>query len=135
MLLDVTTYRWQSLHMRRVPRSERLYSLVGDKLLERRKALGLSQEQVARKSGYTRATVANIEAGNQRPTLHTLIALANRLDVDYRHLLPSPRELEEAGQHVTRDLPDEWRDIIDAASLGGSSKTTAFLQEATSGET
>lgn len=85
--------------MRRIPNSERLYELVGQNLAQKRNEAKLTQTQLANRCGLTRGSIANIESGNQRPTLHTLWSLANALDVDMRSFLPSSDELcmDEAG--------------------------------------
>lgn len=85
--------------MRRRPDSERLYELVGEKVERQRHKAGLSQTQLAQRCGLARGSIANIESGNQRPTLHTLWALADALEVDVRLLIPSPQEFltSEAG--------------------------------------
>ena len=78
--------------MRRIPDSERLYELVGRKVEQRRREAKLSQTQLAQRCGLARGSIANIESGNQRPTLHTLWSLADALSVDVRSLLPSRDE-------------------------------------------
>lgn len=78
--------------MRRIPDSERLYELVGRKVERQRREAKLSQTQLAQSCGFARGSIANIESGRQRPTLHTLWALADALRVDMRSLLPSPEE-------------------------------------------
>lgn len=78
--------------MRRRPDSERLYELVGQKLERQRREAKLSQTQLAQRCGLARGSVANIEGGNQRPTLHTLWALAEVLGIDMRLLIPSSDE-------------------------------------------
>lgn len=85
--------------MRRRPDSERLYELVGQKVERRRREAKLSQTQLAQRCGLARGSIANIERGNQRATLHTLWALADALKVDMRSLVPSPDEflMTEAG--------------------------------------
>ncbi len=85
--------------MRRRPNSERLYQLVGQKVERKRREARLTQTQLAQRCGLARGSIANIESGNQRPTLHTLWALADALDVDMRLLLPSRDEFlkSEAG--------------------------------------
>lgn len=79
--------------MRRIPNSERLYKLVGRKVAKQRHEADLSQTQLAHRCGFARGTIANIESGRQRPTLHTLWSIADALSVDMRSLLPSPEEL------------------------------------------
>ena len=85
--------------MRRIPDSERLYELVGEKVERQRREARLSQTQLAQRCGLARGSVANIESGNQRATLHTLWSLADALGVDMRSFLPSPEEFQmsEAG--------------------------------------
>ena len=78
--------------MRRRPDSERLYELVGQKVERQRRKAKLSQTQLAQSCGLARGSIANIESGNQRPTLHTLWSLADALGVDMRLLLPSRDE-------------------------------------------
>ena len=78
--------------MRRIPDSERLYELVGQKVERQRREAKLSQTQLAQRCGFARGSIANIESGKQRPTLHTLWSLADALSVDMRSLLPSPEE-------------------------------------------
>ena len=78
--------------MRRRPETERLYEIVGQKVERRRREAKLTQAQLARLCGLARGSIANIENGNQRPTIHTLWDLAEALEVDMRSLLPSPEE-------------------------------------------
>ena len=78
--------------MRRIPDSERLYELVGQRLERQRRKANLSQTQLARRCRLTRGSIANIESGNQRVTLHTLWTLADGLKVDMRTLIPSANE-------------------------------------------
>ena len=78
--------------MRRIPVSEMLYELVGRKVAEQRREAELSQAQLAHRCDLARGSIANIESGRQRPTLHTLWAIASVLSVDMRLLLPSPEE-------------------------------------------
>ena len=79
--------------MRRPPGSEKLYKLVGKRVGQHRKARGLSQTELANRCGLTRGSIANIELGNQRPTLHTLFTVAEALAVEPPVLLPAREEL------------------------------------------
>lgn len=80
--------------MRRRPDSERLYELVGQNVARRRQEARFSQTRLAQQCGLARGSIANIESGNQRPTLHTLCSIADALRVDMRSLLPSPNEIQ-----------------------------------------
>ena len=82
--------------MRRIPDSERLYVLVGQKVERQRRKAGLSQTKLAQSCGLARGSIANIESGNQRATLHTLWSLADALSIDMRSLLPSRDEFSKS---------------------------------------
>ncbi len=47
-----------------------------------RKARGMTQRQLAAKSGIQQAEISRIEAGNSNPTLSTIAVLANALDAE-----------------------------------------------------
>ncbi len=64
-----------------------VYSALGAAVAQRRKALGLTQAEVAERIGLRRASVANIETGRQRVLLHQVYALANALDLEGIYLL------------------------------------------------
>lgn len=53
-------------------------------LLERRKALGLSQAELARRSGVAQADISRLERGQGNPTERTMSALAAELGAEYR---------------------------------------------------
>lgn len=54
---------------------------MGSKLKEAREAAKMTQEELAEKSGVSRATISGLENGNERPTMSTtLLALARALD-------------------------------------------------------
>ena len=94
-------------NMRRRPNTERLYELVGQKVGRYRQRLGLSQTQLAQRCDLARGSIANIESGNQRPTLHTLWSIAEALSVDMRSLLPSRDEYSGTGATAQlKSLPE-----------------------------
>lgn len=59
-----------------------LYDAVGARLGAARRERGLTQYQVAEAAGVSRATVANLEGGQQRVPLHLYVALCQVLCVD-----------------------------------------------------
>lgn len=69
----------------------RLYSM----LRERRKALGLSQPELARLSGISVHTLINLEAGRGSPTLRTVEAVATTLGYHLALTLTPPPMDEE----------------------------------------
>lgn len=56
-----------------------IYSALGEAVATRRKAMGLTQAQVAVKVGISRASIANIEAGRQKVLLHQVYLFAEAL--------------------------------------------------------
>lgn len=60
---------------------------------------GLTVVELARRSGVGRATLTQLEAGGGNPTLETLYALANELEVPLADLITAHRE---APPHVVR---------------------------------
>ena len=94
--------------MRRRPDSEKLYELVGQKVERQRREAKLSQTQLAQRCGLARGSIANIESGNQRPTLHTLWSLADALGVDMRLLLPSRDEFLKSEGHTSTSKITGW---------------------------
>ena len=56
-----------------------IYSALGEAVAIRRKAIGLTQAQVAVKVGISRASIANIESGRQKVLLHQVYLFAEAL--------------------------------------------------------
>ena len=62
------------------------YNLLGE-LIKLRKEKKLSQEDIATKSGYKQQAISRIEKKEHSPTLRTICAYADALDVDIK-LIP-----------------------------------------------
>ena len=57
---------------------------------------GLSQEELARKSGIPRTTISNIEMGRRNPTLKTLILLSEAMGKELKiHWIEPVSEFDE----------------------------------------
>lgn len=57
-----------------------LYKAFGDAVAKRRNSLGLTQVELARRIGMSRASLANIECGRQNVLLHHAYNLASALE-------------------------------------------------------
>ncbi len=68
-----------------------LYVAIGNRIVDRRKELGLSQREVAERMGVTPPSLANVEAGRQRLLVNTLVDIARILNL-------SPGELIEGAE-------------------------------------
>ena len=65
------------------------YKKIGLNILCARRLKGLSQEELAIKSGVSRSRISDLERGKDVCKLDTLMLLAQALDMDYRDLLKS----------------------------------------------
>jgi transcriptional regulator with XRE-family HTH domain len=61
--------------------------LFGARLRELRAAADLSQRELAKRCGTSAAAISNFEAGNNAPTLGTLVRLAEALECDVTELV------------------------------------------------
>ena len=82
---------------------------VGTKLRERRKALGLSLEDLSRLSGSTVPTLSNIERGKRDVKLSTLVslAIALRLELSQLFIDESAKNLAPRHDNAGYNLDDD----------------------------
>ena len=60
---------------------------LGVRVRMRRAQLGLTQHALAARSGFSRPSIANVEAGRQNVTLRQLCAVAGALQLDVAELV------------------------------------------------
>jgi transcriptional regulator with XRE-family HTH domain len=60
---------------------------LGSAVLQRRRAQGLSQEDLGEVAGVDRTYVSGLESGKRNPTLETLLRLCGALDVPLSELI------------------------------------------------
>lgn len=63
------------------------YKILGGKIELMRENLGWTQTDLAKRAGLSRASIANIEAGNQRILVHDIETLATAFQSTPKHLL------------------------------------------------
>lgn len=56
-----------------------LFSCLGEAIHQRRKSLGMSQEDLARESGVDRAFISNVERGKRNPSYGSVASIAEGL--------------------------------------------------------
>jgi transcriptional regulator with XRE-family HTH domain len=103
--------------------------MIGERLKEERKRLGLSQEAFAEKAGATRRPYIDWEAGKTSPTAVQLAALA-AAGADVRYVLTGERDGPPPLKPDEQTLLDGYR-VLDAATkrrmlafvLGGETPT------------
>lgn len=66
---------------------EAVYLAVGIRIRMIREALGIQQGELAKRAGYTRTSITNIEAGRQRAQLHQIEKVAVALGTSTKHLM------------------------------------------------
>ena len=59
-----------------------LFAQIADRVVERRRELGLSQQQLAALTGTTQSAIARLESGQRPPRIDTLLRIADALDAD-----------------------------------------------------
>ena len=87
-----------------------LYQVVGDRVRRARNRAGLTQMALAEDLDVSRASVVNIEKGRQRPPLHLLWSLAERLGLEAVDLIPTQEQLahlaRQSGGSISPTLLD-----------------------------
>ncbi|MDO6708984.1 helix-turn-helix domain-containing protein [Photobacterium sp. 1_MG-2023] len=78
--------RWNS---QMTPEDKQLYKELGQRIAQTRKALGLTQTQVAEQLGISQQTLAHYEVGRLRIAVSTLVPLAESLHSSVDELLYS----------------------------------------------
>jgi transcriptional regulator with XRE-family HTH domain len=68
---------------------QELYAGIGARVQHARRQRAWTQSQLAAAVGLTRASIANLEAGRQRPPVHVAVLIARALGVPAEELLPS----------------------------------------------
>lgn len=88
-----------------------LYKIIGLRIKEARNRLKYSQEDLAKKSQISRASISNIELGRHQPPLHVLYDIASVLNFDLQLLLPTFSEVEK--QISSNEYSDILKNISD----------------------
>jgi transcriptional regulator with XRE-family HTH domain len=99
--------------------STKLSLAVGENLRQLRRKHGLSLEQLAHKSGVSRAMLGQIETGKSAPTINLLGRIADALKVSVPSLISNP------GTGGTVIVPRD-RETIVASSDGGFTSRALF---------
>lgn len=79
--------------------------MLGDRLKEMRIKRGLTQPDLSRATGISKATISNYELGRSTPDMRSLALLMNALDVDANYIMQD--EIAEYTKIKTRMTPDE----------------------------
>jgi transcriptional regulator with XRE-family HTH domain len=58
------------------------FARIAEQVVDRRRALGLSQAGLAELTGTTQSAIARLESGGRPPRIDTLLRIANALDCE-----------------------------------------------------
>jgi transcriptional regulator with XRE-family HTH domain len=93
--------------------------VIGAAVRQAREELGWSQNELAESVGITRTSITNLEHGRQQTPLHVLYAIADRLGVSIKELLPDDQAWRESRQRTSVVVvydPDVIDRLVAAAS-------------------
>lgn len=74
---------------------EIVYQLISQKLRQRRKEQGFSQENVSQAIGLSRTSIVNFENGRQRLPIHNIYQIARLVDLSIQEVFPTFEELKK----------------------------------------
>lgn len=95
-----------------------IYSWLGKAVATRRKIMKLTQAEVAKAVGISRASIANIESGRQKVLLHQVYGLAKALDLKtITELVPAT--LPKPGNVQVSDMVTLSGDPVSEAQMFG----------------
>jgi transcriptional regulator with XRE-family HTH domain len=84
------TFRWLRAYNKGMLDKDILYSQIGEKVRLLRTSVSLNQEDLSKKVGMTRSSIAQIEAGKQAVSVYTLYRIGEALNKPLTDILPSP---------------------------------------------
>lgn len=85
---------------------------IGGKIQARRKAMGLSQEDLAQLTGVSRQSVTKWETGQSAPDLDRLVEVSDVLGVSLDFLLREPQQVSSPPSFAVADSPPFAEDGI-----------------------
>ena len=110
--------------------TEKFYKDFGQKLAKLRVSKGLTQAELAHKIHLSRASVANLERGEQRLYIHQLVQISRALKIDDAdRLLPrlaplgGDEDLTISGDNLSAAQERELRRLI--GSIAATSRSSA----------
>ncbi len=84
-----------------------LYNLIGERIRQQRVQVDMTQAQLADAVGVLRTSIANIEAGRQKPPLHLLYKLCMELGVEVVDILPKNAVIFQPTLVTIEGMPKE----------------------------
>lgn len=88
------------------------YKKLGERMRKERLALGMTQEVLSEKAGISVSFLGQIERGERKPSLETVVNMANSLKVTVDYLLAdnylkAPKSLIDELAFLVRETPEK----------------------------
>jgi transcriptional regulator with XRE-family HTH domain len=106
---------------------KRVYVEIGGRVRRARKEHGWNQADLAHAVDLARSSIANLEAGRQRPPVHIMLLIAQALDISVATLLPTSSELGALGTIQAPELN------LEGQSSSAHDFVTTAIRRATGG--
>lgn len=86
------------------------YRVIGSNIRMVRNAIGISQTELANRVGSDKSAISRYENGTQRPSLETLMRIADALDVDLVDLLKE--KVIPSFRNVVSNPDPDWMQVL-----------------------
>lgn len=101
---------------------------IGERIKDRREALGLSQDELAEKMGYkSRSTIAKIEKGVNDVAQKTIVKFAAALNTSVAFLMGWDEEENQKESAVADELSETKTQLLDLVSELSESEAAVLL--------
>lgn len=88
-----------------------IYAIIGKRIRAFRKALCITQEELAYKAGMTRVTLQNIESARHKTPLDKMIRIADVLNFDLRSFFPENKlngDIDQSVAEIKMGKVKDW---------------------------
>ena len=85
---------------------------IGNRIRSLRTSLGMTQEELGRKIGYSESSISRIENGYGSQNLEVLSSLASALDTTLDKLIKEERDVNEDKTKIADEQKIEWYDAV-----------------------
>jgi len=100
--------------------TDQVYPRFGRRLREKRRARGMTQEQLGTRIGLSRASIVNIEQGRQQVLLHHVVAMAAATETSLGELLNPLEPMPTQRPRLTKNLDPALAAVVEALISGRS---------------
>ncbi len=115
-VLQTNIYYIYSVDIYMEAKSKILYKTIGGKISVRRKEKGMGQQKLADLISLSRSSLANIEMGNQQPSIFTIYELCQSLECEITELLPSLESFVTSTTIIDEKFVDIYNNLLDQTS-------------------